>query len=149
MQRFLWSSALVIAAAGALWAYQNEARQSATRGWEYAIVENWRSVGGSRTPEGDRFRVEFHARATICYMQESGCKVEEIDVTPSFLEEKGQNQPNHWEDARQAAVAKAMALLGSAGWELVGSGPALTWQTDINNPAAPVAPALYFKRVKQ
>jgi len=149
MQRFLWFSGLVLAAAGALWGYQNGTLQSATRSWEYAVVQNWSSSSGSRASEGDRSRVEFHGRATICYVQESGCRVEEVQVTPFYVEDKGKEHANHFGDAQQAAVAKAVALLGSAGWELVGNGPVLTWQTDTNNPAAPVAPALYFKRVKQ
>ena len=52
-------------------------------------------------------------------------------------------------EVKQAVVAKAVALLGSAGWELVGNGPALAWQTDPNHPDAAVAPALYFKRFKK
>jgi hypothetical protein len=149
MQRFLWFSGVVLGAAGALWAFQNEARQSASRGWEYAVVESWGSNSGSVTPEGDRLRVEFHGRVTICYAQESGCRSEEVQVTPSYINYKNKENPSHFGDAQQAAVAKALGLLGSAGWELIGNGPALTWQTDPNNLAGPVAPALYFKRVKQ
>jgi hypothetical protein len=145
MRRLLWSSVIVMAAAWALWAFQAETRPSATRSWEYAIVQNWRSNGGSTTPEGNRLRAEYRARVTICYMQESGCRLEEVEIALSFVEDKG-NRPNHWDEVYQAAVGKALASLGSAGWELVGSGPD---PIDPNNPAAPVRRALYLKRPRQ
>jgi hypothetical protein len=149
MHRFLTLSGLALVATAALWGFQNQTRQRAAHGWEYAVVENWRFDGGSGIPEGDYFRREIRGRATICYVQESGCKAEDVQLTSSYLDVKGRENPSHFADAQQAAVAKAIALLGSAGWELVGNGPALNWQTEINNPAAPVALALYFKRIKQ
>lgn len=145
MQRLVWSSVVVIAAAWALWAFQAEPRPSATRSWEYAIVQNWRSSSGPPTPEGGRLRREYRADATICYMLQSGCKLENVEIALSFLEDKGSSS-NHFSDVMQAAVAKALASLGTAGWELVGGWPDPTWQ---NDPNAPVRPALYLKRVKQ
>jgi hypothetical protein len=149
MQRLVYSSVLVLGAALALWAFQAETRPSSIRSWEYAIVQNWRYISGSTIPEGDRLRREYRGGVTICYVQQSGCKLEEVELALSFLEDRGGQ--GHWGDVAQAAVAKALTALGTAGWELVGNGPDpnLTWQRDSNVPSGPIHLALYLKRPKQ
>jgi hypothetical protein len=150
MQHRAWLFALSLAAAVGLWAFQSQTPQSAGRNnWEYAVVENWGHVSGSSSVEEDRVRREYRERAVICYMQESGCQILQVELIAAYVDERNKENPNHVGDAQQAAAAKAIALLGSDGWELAGSGPALTWHQDPNQAAAPIAPALYFKRLKR
>lgn len=148
MQRSVWFSGLALLAAGGLWEYQNEVRQNVTRSWEYAIVSDWSAGSGPQIPEGDHFRREYDARVAICYVQASGCKEELVEAPSSYPEYKNKENPSRFGSAQQAGVAKAIAMLGSAGQEMVVNGPAPAWRFDPNAPGSPVTPALYFKRVK-
>ena len=77
-------------------------------------------------------------RATICFAESGGCRTQEVTADPVMMSADGRSMIDV-SATRAAAIAKAVFLLGDAGWEMVGPGPAY---------ATPTAEqALHFKRI--
>ena len=95
------------------------AQQTASERWEYSVISvvNW-----------DNERKIYYAR--LCYIQSSGCRYSDIEGPP-IVENDG---PSY---AKQKTLAKAVAILGQSGWEMVGEFAAFAGKDQQQ---------LYFKR---
>jgi hypothetical protein len=78
------------------------AQQAASDKWEYSVISvvNW-----------DSDRKIYYAR--LCYIQSAGCRYSDIEGPP-IDENDGASY------AKQKTLAKAVAILGQNGWEMVG-----------------------------
>ena len=87
--------------------------------WEYSVISvvNW-----------DSERRIYYAR--LCYIQSAGCRFSDIEG-PSIDENDGAPY------AKQKTLAKAVAVLGQSGWEMIGEFAAF---------AGKEQQQLYFKR---
>lgn len=92
---------------------------SATQ-WEYASVVSGVTYPGDRSPEGSKVRWRYDARAYVCFASINGCKSEEITQSYARLHAVGENPDTP--GAERNVFAKALAQLGSEGWEMVGNG---------------------------
>ena len=62
-------------------------------------------------------------KAVICFVEPQGCRIQEVTAPPVTMSDAGRIFTDT--AATQAvAFARAVSLLGEAGWEMVGSGPA-------------------------
>jgi hypothetical protein len=88
--------------------------------WEYAVLirVHWNSDT----------RIHY---ARICYFRTSGCLESDIEGPPMSADDDGFT-------ATKKTLAKAVATLGQAGWEMVGDSPFASGDRDPRS--------LYFKR---
>jgi len=82
--------------------------------------------------------VGINQRAVICYAVADGCRTQEVTADPLTMTANGRVMSD-MSAAEGTAVAKAVSILGDAGWEMVGPGPAYAHLTS--------QPALHFKQV--
>ena len=103
---------------------QSESKLKAVA-YEYCAIN-----GVSSSLSGDKIR----AAAKICYMQETGIQCQEVEAT---VVGDRNSQGYIFDKVTNDARAKAIAKLGSEGWEMIGKGLPL-----------PREDVTYFKRQK-
>jgi len=62
-------------------------------------------------------------KAEICFVEAQGCRIQEVTV-PAVTFSNAGSTITDMAATQAVAFAKAVSLLGDAGWEMVGSGPA-------------------------
>jgi hypothetical protein len=67
--------------------------------------------------------VRGDGKALICFVESQGCRTQDVGATPVKMAWDGRNLVDR-AATEGAAVAKAVHLLGAAGWDMVGAGPA-------------------------
>ena len=72
------------------------------------------------------------SRASICFAESGGCRIEAVSAEPVMMTGSDRIILN-MSATQHAAVAKAVAQLGEAGWEMVGTG--LAYGTDTQDEA--------------
>jgi hypothetical protein len=77
-------------------------------------------------------------RAMICFAESTGCRMQEVTADPVMMTVDARRMLD-FSATQGAAVAKAVSLLGDAGWEMVGPGPAYA--------NAMAEQALHFKHI--
>jgi hypothetical protein len=122
------------------------AQQRTKSGWEYcAITNSSGNTSASMQPD-----VMARGIASVCYFQSGGCKREDFRVEFSLAEFAKSFDPRENPAAimyaasdrvAEMALAKAIAKLGSDGWEMVGQG-------DFRFNVDHTPQAIYFKRRK-
>jgi hypothetical protein len=127
--------------------------------WEYAAI-TFTSV-----PFSSENQPFITAIANVCFLQSSGCRNEEVKaelVFAKFLQDFRLENTNNsknlaYNRARELAYTKAIAKLGSEGWEIIGQ-PSVNFDTYIldiqgNYIISPgskeIKPNIYFKRIIQ
>jgi hypothetical protein len=101
------------------------AQKAVSGQWEYSVI----IAAYSFNPTKDRTN-KIPGSALICYLQNSGCRITEIkhevDYTV-YLQDRGlavvdtsQTRSNAGIRASEIAFQKAVAQLGSEGWEMIG-----------------------------
>jgi len=80
------------------------------------------------------------SRASICFAESGGCRIEAVSAEPVMMTGSDRMILN-MSATQHAAVAKAVAQLGEAGWEMVGTGPA--YGTDTQDEA------IHFKQASR
>lgn len=103
---------------------KSTAQKAAVAQWEYATI----IAAYSFNPTRDKTN-KIAGTAVICYMQNNGCRLSEIKHEIEYtgyvqarllpLEENGAVRTNAGIRASEIAFQKALAQLGSEGWELV------------------------------
>lgn len=141
---------------------QSSSAQKAARSqWEYAEIKAVYAF----SPLNDKLN-RIYGMVEICYLQTTGCRRQEIKYEldyGEFLQERGlvENYPSRNRaslTASEIAFQKALAQLGSEGWEIVGE-PDLNFEfvsVDEYNKyenkshlfARENTKAVYFKRLK-
>ena len=138
------------------------AQQSSKIRWDYAVVN---AIYGFN-PERDKVN-SIHGMVEICYLNSKGCSRSEVTHQfdyGEFLQERALTE--NYESRRQAtlkaseiAFQKALAQLGSQGWEMI-SDPVLAYEfisVDQYNKYSDKSQlftrsdtkAVYFKRLRQ
>jgi len=121
------------------------AQQRTKSGWEYCAITNSSGTTASSQPD-----VMANGMASVCYFQSGGCKRENFTVEFSLAEFAKSLNPREnpaaimyaaSDRAAEMALAKAIAKLGSDGWEMVGQG-------DFRFNVEHTPQAIYFKRRK-
>ena len=125
MQKLLVSCSLISAAIAGFLIYNfttpSEAQNNPAVRFEYAIVN------GSYLPYPGETPSTVSGAVNICYLQASGCRNEEITtevIVSKFaqderLENSARIKRLAQERATQTSFSKAIAKLGSEGWEMV------------------------------
>jgi hypothetical protein len=111
------------------------AQRTSGNAWEYAAITG--SYGASPTENPN---VSFTSAVNICYLENSGCRNEEVRAGvpyARFLQDNRlDNNAKSMELARHRAVenaySKAFAKLGSEGWEMIDK-PDLQFDTFFQN----------------
>ena len=104
---------------------KSTAQKASVAQWEYASI----IASYSFNPTRDKTN-KIAGTAVVCYMQNNGCRLaevrHEVDYTAYIqarllpLEENSANRTNAGIRASEIAFQKALAQLGSEGWEMVG-----------------------------
>ncbi len=124
------------------------AEQNVRQRFEYCAITNAQSM----LPRDSKENVV--AVASICYIQTSGCRREEVTFeldSAEFLKEIGDKSNTSYflyaarVRAAESAVTKAISKLGEEGWEIVGDGPLDFVNYNEGNMKNK---AVYFKRLK-
>lgn len=127
--------------------------------WEYAAVTF------TNVPFSSENQPVITAIANVCFLQLNGCQNEEVKaelVYAKFLQDFRLENTNNSKNlafnrARELAYTKALARLGSEGWEIVGQ-PSVNFDSYILDfqgnyvisPASKeIRPNVYLKRMKQ
>jgi len=128
-------------------------------GVEYAAITG---AYGAFPVENPNF--SFTAAVNICYLQASGCRIEEVTATVQYArflqDNRLENNARSMELARHRAVdtafARAIAKLGTEGWDMI-SKPDLQFDTFFQNASGTFdvlegnhdrKADIYFKRLK-
>lgn len=130
MKHFIYLFLGVILSAFAFFGYTaftqtSTAQKASVAQWEYASI----IASYSFNPTRDKTN-KIAGTAVICYMQNSGCRLaevkHEVDYTAYIqarllpLEENSAARTNAGVRASEIAFQKALAQLGSEGWEMIG-----------------------------
>ena len=127
--------------------------------WEYAVITY------TTVPFSSENQPFITGVANVCFLQQNGCRNEEIKaelVYAKFLQDfrlenifSSKNLGNN--RARELAFTKAVARLGSEGWEMMGE-PSVIFDNYILDPQGnysisqgnkEIKPNIYFKRMIQ
>jgi hypothetical protein len=92
------------------------------------------------TPVKYAYIVGVGGRALICFAESAGCRMEAVTAEPVMMTAVGTTVLNA-SATQHAAMAKAVAQLGDAGWEMVGTGAAYGTATQDE--------AIHFKQVSR
>lgn len=124
-RRSILVAAAIIATIGGLVGYYSTARSEAQRNnpvrFEYAVIN------GNYLPYPADNPSVVSSAANICYLQAVGCQNEEIRIEINLskfaqderLENSGGIRRLAQERAIQSSISRAIAKLGSEGWEMV------------------------------
>ncbi len=140
--------------------YSPSAAQKKTQSqWEYAAITY------TNVPFSSENQPFITAVANVCFLQINGCRNEEIKaelVYAKFLQDFHLENTNSSKNlannrARELAFTKAVARLGSEGWEMTGQ-PSVNFDTyildaqgnySISQGNKEIKPNIYFKRMSQ
>jgi hypothetical protein len=111
-----------------------EAQRSTGARWEYAVIN------GSYAPHPPDGPSVVSAAVNICYLLGNGCQNEEVKTELGFakffqderLENNVRTRALAQERATQLSYSKAIAKLGSEGWEMI-SAPAIEFDIYYQN----------------
>ena len=95
-------------------------------------------VGQSAQAVKYAYVLGINQRALICFAESTGCRMQEVTAEPVMMTVDARRTFD-MSATQGAAVAKAVSLLGDAGWEMVGAGPAYANAT--------AEQALHFKQI--
>lgn len=165
MKRVFVLAFLVVMVAGAVaggLAYFSDpasAQRAVQRRFEYAVIN------GSYVPYPSESPSSVSGAVNICYLQNAGCQNEEVrfdlNLSKFLQDERLENSTRvkrlAQERANQSAFARAIAKLGSDGWEIVNA-PSIEFDlyyvnqqgiTTVAEGAKPNQPHVWFKRERQ
>jgi hypothetical protein len=127
--------------------------------WEYVAITF------TNVPFSSENQPFITAIANVCFFQSNGCRNEEIKAELGYakflqdfrLENTNSSKNLAYNRARELAYTKAIARLGSEGWEMIGQ-PSVNFDTYIldiqgnyiiSQGSKEIKPNIYFKRVIQ
>lgn len=127
--------------------------------WEYAAITF------TTVPFSSENQSVITAIANVCFLQSSGCRNEEVKadlVLSKFLQDFRLENTNNsrnlaYNRAKELVYTKAIAKLGSEGWEIVGQ-PSVNFDSYIldiqgnyiiSSGSKEIKPNVYFKRMIQ
>ncbi len=139
--------------------FQTTTAKNSALQWEYCAITGSYLVNNS----GNQSVIE--GAVNICYLQLNGCKNEEVTsevIYNKFIQDVGlENTENSkylaWNRAKDWAFSKAVAKLGSDGWELIDAPlfkfdeyvPKIQGGFSVYPTSKSIERDIYFKRLKQ